>query len=61
MAQNLVSATLTEETKNQILEKLKEIREALNFLLALQPKQVRECLLDTRKYLRDTRECHLDT
>ena len=40
MAQNLVSATLTEETKNKILEKLKEIREALDFLLSLQPKQV---------------------
>ena len=40
MAQNLVSATLTEETKNQILQKLKEIKEALDFLLSLQPKQV---------------------
>ena len=40
MAQNLVSATLTDETKNQILEKLKEIKEALDFLLSLQPKQV---------------------
>ena len=40
MAQNLVSATLTEETKNQILQKLTEIKSALNFLLSLQPKEV---------------------
>jgi len=41
MAQNLVSATLTEETKNQILAKLTEIKSALDFLLSLQPKEVR--------------------
>ena len=40
MAQNLVSATLTEETKNQILAKLTEIKNDLDFLLSLQPKQV---------------------
>ena len=40
MAQNLVSATLTEETKNQILAKLTEIKSALSFLLSLQPKEV---------------------
>jgi hypothetical protein len=32
MAQNLVSATLTEETKNQILAKLTEIKSSLDFL-----------------------------
>lgn len=41
MAQNLVSATLTEETKNQIFAKLAEIKSALDFLLSLQPKEVR--------------------
>jgi len=41
MAQNLVSATLTEETKNQILAKLTEIKSALDFLISLQPKEVR--------------------
>jgi hypothetical protein len=41
MAQNLVSATLTEDTKNQILQKLAEIKSALDFLLSLQPKEVR--------------------
>ena len=41
MAQNLVSATLTEDTKNQILQKLAEIKSALAFLLSLQPKEVR--------------------
>jgi len=40
MAQNLVSATLTEETKTQILTKLTEIKNDLDFLLSLQPKQV---------------------
>ncbi len=41
MAQNLVSATLTPETKTEILQKLTEIKNALTFLLTLQPKEVR--------------------
>jgi hypothetical protein len=41
MAQNLVSASLTPEVKTEILQKLTEIKNALDFLLSLQPKEVR--------------------
>lgn len=41
MAQNLVSASLTPEIKTEILQKLTEIKNALDFLLSLQPKEVR--------------------
>lgn len=41
MAQNLVSATLTEEKKTEILQKLIEIKNDLNFLLSLQPDDIR--------------------
>ncbi len=40
-AQNLVSATLTTEIKTEILQKLTEIKNTLDFLLSLQPKEVR--------------------
>lgn len=40
-AQNLVSATLTTEIQTEILQKITEIKNALNFLLTLQPKEVR--------------------
>lgn len=40
-AQNLVSATLSAETKTEILQKLSEIKTKLNFLLTLQPDEVR--------------------
>lgn len=41
MAQNLVSATLTEEKKTEIMQKLTEIKKDLNFLLSLQPDDIR--------------------
>jgi hypothetical protein len=40
-AQNLVSASLTPETKTEIIQKLTEIKTALNFLITLQPDEVR--------------------
>ncbi len=41
MAQNLVSATLPAEKKTEIMQKLTEIKNALDFLLSLQPKEIR--------------------
>jgi len=40
-AQNLVSATLAETTKNDILKKLNDIRSKLDFLITLDAAQVR--------------------
>ncbi|NLW48705.1 MAG: hypothetical protein GXY86_15435 [Firmicutes bacterium] len=40
-AQNLVSASLAPETKTEIIQKLTEVKTALNFLLTLQPDEVR--------------------
>ena len=42
--QNLVSASLAEATKQEILQKFQEIKERLNFLLTLQPEEVRGLL-----------------
>jgi hypothetical protein len=39
--QNLISATLAEETKNEILQKLADVRAKLDFLIALDPDQAR--------------------
>ncbi len=41
MAQNLVSATLPAEKKTEIMQKLTEIKNDLNFLLSLQPEDIR--------------------
>ena len=40
-SQNLVSATLTPETKAEVLQRLSEIKTKLDFLLTLQPDEVR--------------------
>lgn len=40
-SQNLISATLTAETKTKILQQLAEIKNELDFLLTLQPDEVR--------------------
>ena len=39
--QNLVSATLPDETREKILDLVSEIRKNLDFLITLKPKQVR--------------------
>jgi hypothetical protein len=40
-SQNLISASLAPETKTEILQQLTEIKTKLNFLLALQPSDMR--------------------
>ena len=40
-AQNLVSATLGDETRQDVLRKLTEIRSSLDFLITLDPEQAR--------------------
>jgi len=38
--QNLISASLTPEVKQEVLQKLTEIKSELNFLMTLQPQEV---------------------
>lgn len=40
-AQNIISATLTNESKDGILQKLTEIRSELDFLITLDPEQTK--------------------
>ena len=40
MSQNLISATLPEAKAAEINQKLNEVKEALNFLLSIQPSEV---------------------
>jgi hypothetical protein len=40
-SQNLISATLAEETQTEILQALAEIKGKLNFLITLQPEEIR--------------------
>jgi hypothetical protein len=47
---NLVSATLTEETKADILDKLASIKKSLGFLLTLDSKQVKALLKSGNGY-----------
>ena len=39
-SQNLISATISPETKTGIMQKLEEIKTSLNFLLTLQPSEI---------------------
>ena len=39
-SQNLVSASVTPETKTEIIKKITEIKNSLNFLITLQPDQI---------------------
>lgn len=49
--QNLVSATLAAETKNDILAKLSEIRAQLDFLVTLDPDQIKGLFKASNGYL----------
>jgi len=50
-SQNLVSATLSAETKAEILQKLGEIKGKLDFLLSLQTKEIRSLFKAGNVYL----------
>jgi hypothetical protein len=39
--QNLISATLPAETQNKIIQKIAKIKSDLNFLITLQPKEIK--------------------
>lgn len=49
--QNLISATVSPEDKADILQKLKDIKEKLNFLISLQPDEIKSLIKMGNSYL----------